>query len=78
MKSTQLYKITKRTRFKVTIFVIIALLAVVVFSIFKATEMIGAAAIGGIITTGGGYLWGETSRPSGLSSNNEIIPGNEF
>jgi len=57
-------KLTKQTRFKISIYTGIFLALVVVFSIFQMTESIGVTAIAGIMTTLSSYIWGETKRPS--------------
>ncbi len=57
-------KLTKQTRFKISIYTGIFLALVVVFSIIQMTESIGVAAIAGIMTNLSSYIWGETKRPS--------------
>jgi hypothetical protein len=55
---------TKRTRYKISLFAGLFLVMIALLSVFKTTETIGASAIAGMMTILTTYIWGETKRPS--------------
>lgn len=55
---------TKSKRLIVSILTTFFFMAVTLISAYRATELIGTAAIGGIITIVTVYILGETKRPS--------------
>ena len=57
---------TTKTRFKLTIMVLVFLMITAITAVFKGMDNVAAIATTGIITSLTSYVWGETKRPSEL------------
>lgn len=60
-------KLTKRTRYRLTIIAGLLLFSLAFISVFKGIENVAITSIGGVMTILSAYIWGETNRPSNRS-----------
>lgn len=55
---------TKKTRFKVAIFVLLFLMSVTIYSIYKEAYGLAGTALAGVMTVAGSYILGDSYRKS--------------
>lgn len=61
-----------RTRLKLAISIGVFVAALALIGVFKSMEMLSTTCVGGLLTIGGTYIWGETKRPSSGESPNPL------
>ena len=55
---------TTKTRFKLTLVVLVFLMVTAIVAVFKDSSSVATIAVTGVMTTLTSYIWGETQRPS--------------
>lgn len=55
---------TTKTRFKLTLVVLVFLMVTAIVAVFKDSSNVATIAVTGVMTTLTSYIWGETKRPS--------------
>jgi hypothetical protein len=55
---------TTKTRFKLTLVVLVFLMVTAIAAVFKEMNSVATMAVTGVMTTLTSYIWGETKRPS--------------
>jgi type III secretory pathway component EscU len=55
---------TTKTRFKLTLLVLVFLMVTAIAAVFKEMNSVATMAVTGVMTTLTSYIWGETKRPS--------------
>jgi hypothetical protein len=60
----------KRTRLKITLFVVLIITAFGTIGLFRGMENLAISVVGSLMTSLGLYVWGQTQRPT-KNQNNE-------